>query len=166
MIRSLIAMSITVLLCKCAWAAPPKPIKALLVTGGCCHDYTVQKELIKKGLEQRAYIDVETVQQGGTTTNTKIPLYEKDGWADGFDIVIHDAPVMLWYVSSDEAGLAPVLDLLDDEPLGWAKRPGDDALRSTVNAALARWTADGTRERILARWIPYWSRLEKEARGR
>lgn len=80
------------------------------------------------------------------------------------DLVIHDAPVMLWFVSSDEAGLAPVLHLLNDEPLGWAMRPGDDALHTTVNAALARWTADGTRERILSRWIPYWSRLETEAR--
>lgn len=90
MIRPLIALSIAVILCDLASAAPPKPIKALLVTGGCCHDYTAQKELIKKGLEQRAYIDVEYVQQGGTTTDTKIPLYEKDGWADGFDIVLHD----------------------------------------------------------------------------
>jgi ABC-type amino acid transport substrate-binding protein len=81
------------------------------------------------------------------------------------DLVIHDAPVMLWYVSSDEAGLAPVLHLLDDEPLGWAMRPGDDALQTTVNAALARWKADGTRERILSRWIPYWSRLGTDTRA-
>ena len=30
------------------------------------------------------------VQQGGTTTNTKIPLYEDPNWADGYDIVLHD----------------------------------------------------------------------------
>lgn len=71
-------------------AAPPKPLKALLITGGCCHDYSVQKELIKKGLEQRAYIDVEVVQQGGTATNSRIPLYEKENWAEGFDVVLHD----------------------------------------------------------------------------
>ena len=70
--------------------APPKPLKALLITGGCCHDYTTQKQLIKNGLEERAHIEVTVVQQGGTTTNTKIPLYEDPNWADGYDIVLHD----------------------------------------------------------------------------
>lgn len=71
-------------------AKPLKPIKALLITGGCCHDYTAQKELIAKGLMARAHFDVITVEQGGRTTNTKIPLYEKDDWADGFDVILHD----------------------------------------------------------------------------
>lgn len=70
--------------------APPKPIKALLITGGCCHDYTAQKELIAKGLRDRAHIDVVVVEQGGRTTNTKIPLYEDPNWADGFDVILHD----------------------------------------------------------------------------
>lgn len=71
-------------------AESPKPLRALLVTGGCCHDYTSQKQLIKIGLEERANIEVTVVQQGGTTTNTKIPLYEDPNWADGYDIVLHD----------------------------------------------------------------------------
>jgi len=70
--------------------APPTPLRALLITGGCCHDYLAQKHLIKKGLEARANIEVTVVQQGGTTTNTKIPLYENANWADGYDIIIHD----------------------------------------------------------------------------
>ncbi|MDA1051557.1 MAG: discoidin domain-containing protein [Planctomycetota bacterium] len=71
-------------------ARVPKPLKALLITGGCCHDYTTQKQLIKQGLEERAHIEVTVVQQGGTTTDTKIPLYEDPNWADGYDIVLHD----------------------------------------------------------------------------
>lgn len=73
-----------------AIAAPPKPLKVLIVTGGCCHDYPVQREILKKGLEQRAYVDVETVYQGGTATDSKIPLYENANWSEGFDVVIHD----------------------------------------------------------------------------
>ncbi|MBI1346514.1 c-type cytochrome [bacterium] len=73
-----------------AIAAPPQPLKVLIVTGGCCHDYPVQRELLKKGLEQRAYVDVETVYQGGTATDSKIPLYENANWSEGFDVVIHD----------------------------------------------------------------------------
>jgi hypothetical protein len=34
-----------------ATAAAPKPLKVLLVTGGCCHDYVQQKDLLKAGLE-------------------------------------------------------------------------------------------------------------------
>ena len=28
---------------------PPKPIKALLVLGGCCHDYAQQKDFLTRG---------------------------------------------------------------------------------------------------------------------
>ena len=31
-----------------------KPIKALLILGGCCHDYAQQKDILKKGIEERA----------------------------------------------------------------------------------------------------------------
>lgn len=71
-------------------ADPPKPLKVLLITGGCCHDYDVQKELISKGLEQRAHFDVTVVRQGGGSTDAKIPLYESTDWSRGFDVVIHD----------------------------------------------------------------------------
>jgi len=73
------------------WAADEvKPIKALLVCGGCCHDYTKQKELLKKGLEARANIEVTHVEQGARTTNTAIPLYENPEWAKDYDVIIHD----------------------------------------------------------------------------
>ncbi len=71
-------------------ANPPKPLRVLIVTGGCCHDYPVQRELLKKRLELRAYLDVETVYQGGTSSDSRIELYEKENWSDDFDVVIHD----------------------------------------------------------------------------
>ena len=71
-------------------ADPPKPLKVLLVCGGCCHDYTRQKDLIARGLAERAHIEVTAVQQGGTATNSKIPLYATDDWYKGYDLVIHD----------------------------------------------------------------------------
>jgi ABC-type amino acid transport substrate-binding protein len=79
------------------------------------------------------------------------------------DIVVHDAPILLSFAAGNEAELAPVLHLLDREPLGWGMRRDDDRLRTAANAALARWRTDGTRDRILGRWVPYWSRLEAEA---
>jgi polar amino acid transport system substrate-binding protein len=76
------------------------------------------------------------------------------------DLIVHDAPVCIWSVSGDEANLAALLRPLNRENLGWAVRREDDTLRTAVNGALARWRADGTRERILARWLPYWRQLE------
>ena len=40
-------------------AEAPKPLKVLLVTGGCCHEYAKQKDLLKAGLEARAHVVVE-----------------------------------------------------------------------------------------------------------
>ena len=70
--------------------AKVKPIRGLLVTGGCCHDYAMQKQILTEAISARAHIEWVVVHQGGTTTNTKIPLYEKDDWAKGFDIVVHN----------------------------------------------------------------------------
>lgn len=71
-------------------AADPEPLKVLLITGGCCHDYTAQKTILAEGLEARAHVKVTVVQQGGSTTDTKIELYENADWAKGYDVVIHD----------------------------------------------------------------------------
>ena len=69
-----------------------KPIKAMLITGGCCHDYNKQKLIITEGISARTNIKIEwtIVQQGGTTTDTKIPIYENKDWAKGYDIIVHN----------------------------------------------------------------------------
>ena len=71
-------------------AAADRPIQALLVTGGCCHDYDRQKLILTRGISARANVRWTVVHQGGTTTDTPIPLYNDPDWADGFDIVIHN----------------------------------------------------------------------------
>ena len=71
-------------------AEQQRPIRALLVTGGCCHDYARQKLILTKGISARADVVWTVVQQGGTSTNAKIPLYEDPNWADGFDVVVHN----------------------------------------------------------------------------
>jgi type 1 glutamine amidotransferase len=71
-------------------ADAPKPVKALLVLGGCCHDYTRQMDLLKKGLEARAHIVVEASFSPDRSTKAKYDAYEKPDWAKGYDVVIHD----------------------------------------------------------------------------
>jgi len=69
---------------------PERPIKALLVTGGCCHDYAKQKELLKRGIESRAMVEVTLRHSTDTSTKARFEMYQSPDWADGFDVVIHD----------------------------------------------------------------------------
>ncbi|MEW6157466.1 MAG: ThuA domain-containing protein [Verrucomicrobiota bacterium] len=70
--------------------AAPQPLKALLILGGCCHDYATQKEILREGLEARAHVKVEVVYSPDTSTKARFNLYEKAGWAAGYDVIIHD----------------------------------------------------------------------------
>jgi type 1 glutamine amidotransferase len=71
-------------------ASTVKPLKVMLVTGGCCHDYAKQRYLLKEGLEARANVTVEMVHTDDKTTKARFPMYESANWAEGYDCVIHD----------------------------------------------------------------------------
>jgi len=70
--------------------APAKPLRALLVIGGCCHDYAKQKEILKTGLEARANVTVDVLYTDDSGTRYRFPEYENPEWAKGYDVVIHD----------------------------------------------------------------------------
>lgn len=70
--------------------ASPRPIRALLVTGGCCHDYNAQKTILSEGVSARARVEWTLVQEGGSSTNHRVSLYEHSGWADKYDVVVHN----------------------------------------------------------------------------
>jgi len=67
-----------------------KPIRALLVIGGCCHDYAKQKEILSKGISARAHVEVTIAYDPDTSTKHLNPVYEKPDWSKDFDVVIHD----------------------------------------------------------------------------
>ena len=73
-------------------AAPAEaaPVRALLVIGGCCHDYKKQQELLTKGISARANVQWAIAYDPNTTTKHLNPVYESDDWANGFDVVVHD----------------------------------------------------------------------------
>src|SRR5258707_1111932 len=71
-------------------AEPNKPIRALLVTGGCCHDYTHQKTILTEGISARANVEWTIVHEGDGTTTHRMSIYEKPDWAKCFDVVVHD----------------------------------------------------------------------------
>jgi type 1 glutamine amidotransferase len=72
-------------------ASGADPIKVLVVTGGCCHDYDYQTKAMQLAAKEQG-IDIEwtIVFEGGRGTRAKIELYEKANWADGFDVVVHN----------------------------------------------------------------------------
>jgi type 1 glutamine amidotransferase len=71
-------------------AAEAKPIRALLITGGCCHDYDLQAKALTAATEKLGPITWTIVKEGGTTKNAKIKLYEDPNWAKPYDVVVHN----------------------------------------------------------------------------
>ena len=71
-------------------AAEEKALRALLVTGGCCHDYNRQKVIIPEGVSQRANVEWTVVQEGGNSTKHRVSIYEKADWAADYDVVVHN----------------------------------------------------------------------------
>ena len=82
--------TILIFLLGCASTRVQKPINILLVTGGCCHNYAFQTEVIKNCLPTSLPVQWKVVNEGGTGTNAMIGLYDHDTWANGYDLVIHN----------------------------------------------------------------------------
>lgn len=74
-------------------AAPvePTPVRALLVTGGCCHNYPLQTQAIAEAVAESLPVKWTVVNEGGTGSRAEISLYDKPDWADAYDIVVHNA---------------------------------------------------------------------------
>lgn len=94
LMRSLLA-TVTIfvsLFCSAAFSQEPKSktIRALLIAGGCCHDYAKQQEAICKGIQSRANVQVDVYWTDNSTTAPILPLYGKLNWAEEYDVIIHD----------------------------------------------------------------------------
>jgi type 1 glutamine amidotransferase len=92
-------------------------VRALLICGGCCHDYTTQKDLLTKGISERAKVKIEwTVVQEGTTREHKPSVYANPEWWKGYDVILHDecygavtdVPLIEGIVKAHDAGVPAV----------------------------------------------------------
>ena len=68
----------------------PKRLKALLVTGGCCHDYPRQEQILAAGMESRLGPIQWTVVNYGKEKTGELKIYENENWAGGYDFVVHN----------------------------------------------------------------------------
>jgi uncharacterized protein len=83
----------TVLIASCisAFAADSaKPLKALMICGGCCHDYKTQKTIIADGVAKRANVEFTVIHELGTDKTNRVAIYEKPNWWKGYDVIVHN----------------------------------------------------------------------------
>ncbi|MBM3833062.1 MAG: ThuA domain-containing protein [Verrucomicrobia bacterium] len=67
-----------------------KPLRALLITDGCCHNYRLQTQQLTNAVAKLAAVEWTIVMEGGTGTRAQIPLYDNPNWSKGFDVVVHN----------------------------------------------------------------------------
>ncbi len=70
--------------------AKPKPLRVLVITGGCCHDYAYQTKKFQEGAAKIANIEWVVELDPRKGTEGEIELYSKPDWAKGFDVVVHN----------------------------------------------------------------------------
>jgi uncharacterized protein len=65
-------------------------VKALVVSGGCCHDYPGQARVIMDAVSRVLPVDWMVAIQGGRGTTGHLPVYDNPDWARGYDIIVHN----------------------------------------------------------------------------
>jgi type 1 glutamine amidotransferase len=67
-----------------------KPLRVLLVGGGCCHEYDKQTMSLKEGIEARLNAVVDVAYNPDKSTKATFEIYKSKDWAKDFDVIIHD----------------------------------------------------------------------------
>ena len=69
----------------------PRPLRALLITGGCCHEYDAQAVTLMQGISKRANVEFTLVRdKGADGTQHKVSAYQTADWAANYDVVLHN----------------------------------------------------------------------------
>lgn len=94
-----------------------KPLRVLLITGGCCHNYDFQSKAMEAGVRAQVDSEWKIVNEGGTGTRGQIALYDQVDWAKPYDVVVHnecfadtaDAAYIRKIVAAHRAGVPAVV---------------------------------------------------------
>jgi len=76
-----------------AFSQEVKPLKVLMVCGGCCHDYANQKMILAEGISARANTEFTIVHEESRVKDDRthqVSIYKNADWAKGYDVVIHN----------------------------------------------------------------------------
>jgi hypothetical protein len=66
------------------------PVNAMIVTGGCCHEYTTQTKMLMDTINAVMPVHWTVVQGMNALPDGRLPLFDNPDWARGQDIVIHN----------------------------------------------------------------------------
>lgn len=73
---------------------PPEPagprVRALVVSGGCCHDYPGQARMLMDAISKTVPVDWMVAIEGGRGTRGHQPVFDRADWAQGYDVVVHN----------------------------------------------------------------------------
>jgi len=68
-----------------------EPLRALMITGGCCHDYEAQKKILPEGISARANVTWTILHEGDSDAKDhRFSIYEKPDWTKGYDVIVHN----------------------------------------------------------------------------
>jgi type 1 glutamine amidotransferase len=88
---SSVILSLAILASSSLVCPASEPLRALLVTGGCCHDYEAQKKILTEGISARANVTWTIIHEGDSNSRTQeFSIYKKPDWTKGFDVVVHN----------------------------------------------------------------------------
>src|SRR5262249_35034818 len=102
-------------------ADAPKPLRALMVCGGCCHDYENQQWIISKGVTARANVEWtivhEEAEKGTNERRHEVSIYHQPEWWKGYDVIVHNecfgavenVPFVEGIAAAHKAGVAGVM---------------------------------------------------------
>jgi hypothetical protein len=82
-------------------------IRALVVSGGCCHDYPAQTRILLDAVRRALPVDWTIVYEGGTGTTGRQRVYDTPNWVAGYDLVIHNE---CFANNNDEAMIRRIVD--------------------------------------------------------
>lgn len=67
-----------------------KPLRVLIIAGGCCHEYDKQHLVLKEGIEARLNAIVDVAYNPDKTTKATFEIYKAKDWDKDFDVIVHD----------------------------------------------------------------------------
>ena len=73
-----------------ATTAPPRPIRALYVTGGGFHDFVAHEKILPPFIAKQARVDWTVDHTAGKSTEVLIERHKNADWAKEFDVVLYN----------------------------------------------------------------------------
>lgn len=111
---------------------------------------TTGHEFAKRNCKSARVIRISSSSDGGLQLKRR-----------AVDLFIDDIPSVAWQVSSNEGSLSLLKESLKQEDIAWGLRRGDDALLEQVNTAIQKWRNDGSLNKAINQWIPYYNDIKK-----